>query len=263
MFKGNLSQLAYNDGYMQPASLLKGNGLKKLNRFLLRQAFYPLTLASLLCLVLYALRVGYTFRILEYRNLAWNLVLAWIPYLASITVAILNRTIPRFWGLLLPIPGIIWFFFYPNAPYLVTDFLHLEPRPPVPLWYDIGMVSCYAFTGCLLAVISLHIMHSIVEEKAGWLVGWLFVISILPLSALGIYLGRFGRYNSWDFIRNPGDILQLVLEPIREPFENLRFIGFTMMFTAILMVFYLSFTALSSRKRTIDSPDLSQDLKAG
>ena len=232
------------------------SGAKRTNRFLIRQAFYPLVLASLLCFTLYILRVGYTFRFLEYRNLAWNLFLAWIPYIASITAAALNLRYPGSWGLLLPFPGIVWFLFFPNAPYLVTDFLHLEFRPPVPLWYDIGMISCFAFTGCLLAVISLHIMHALVEEKTGGLIGWLFTIFVLPLCALGIYLGRFGRFNSWDFLINPKEIIKMLTRPFIDPVDNLRLIGFTIMFTAILAVFYLSFTALSSRKRTVESPDL-------
>lgn len=249
----NPFRLTYNQTIMKRTDLVIFDNIKKINRFLLRQAFYPLILASTLCLTLYGLRVGYTFRYLEYRNLAWNLVLAWVPYAASVFTAGLNIAFPRFWGLLLPIPGMVWLLFFPNAPYLVTDFLHLELRPPVPLWYDIGMVSCFAFTGCLLAVISLHIMHSIVEEKAGWLVGWLFTTSIIPLCALGIYLDRFGRFNSWDLILNPREILNQIMRPILDPFENLRFIGFTLMFTAILSVFYLSFTALSSRKRTLEA----------
>jgi uncharacterized membrane protein len=224
--------------------------LNGINRFFLRQAFVPLVLASFLCLGLFLMRVGYSNRFLEYRNLIWNLALAWIPYSASVAVAALKISFPRWWYLTLPVPGLIWLLFFPNAPYLVTDFLHLQARPPVPLWYDIGLVSCFAFTGCLLAIVSLHTMHSIVEEKFGWLVGWMFAFTTLPLCGLGIYLGRFGRFNSWDFLFNPKEIMKEIARPILDPLDNLRFIGFTLMFTAILVVFYLAFTALSDRKQT-------------
>jgi uncharacterized membrane protein len=242
----NLMQ--YNQSHMAGSRGSFFETIKEANKFFLRQALYPLALASFLCIAIYVTRVAYTYRFLEYRNLVWNLVLAWIPYLASMMAAALNISFPRLGLILLPIPGIVWLLFFPNAPYLVTDFLHLQSRPPVPLWYDIGLVSSFAFTGYLLAVISLHTMHTIIEEKLGWLIGWIFAFVTLPLCGFGIYLGRFGRFNSWDFISNPKELLEEISRPFVDPFDNLRSIGFTLMFTAILFVFYLTFTALSNRK---------------
>ena len=224
------------------------NKIKETHIFFLRQALYPLLLASFLSFLFYISRVAYTSRFLEYRNLVWNLVLAWIPYIASMMVVALYKGFPRFWWILLPIPSVFWLLFFPNAPYLVTDFLHLQNRPPVPLWFDIGLVASFAFTGYLLAVVSLHTMHAVVEDKLGWLLGWIFAFSTLPLCGFGIYLGRFGRFNSWDFLQDPKEILKEVSRPILDPLDNLRLIGFTLMFTAILLVFYLTFTALSNRK---------------
>lgn len=224
------------------------NKIKETHVFFLRQALYPLLLASFLCLLFYVSRVAYTSRFIEYRNLVWNLVLAWIPYITSMMVVALYKGFPRLWWILLPVPSIFWLLFFPNAPYLVTDFLHLQNRPPVPLWFDIGLVASFAFTGYLLAVVSLHTMHAVVEDKLGWLMGWIFAFSILPVCGFGIYLGRFGRFNSWDFLQDPKEILKELSRPIFDPLDNLRLIGFTLMFTAILFVFYLTFTALSNRK---------------
>jgi hypothetical protein len=39
--------------------------------------------------------------------------------------------------------------------------------------------------------------------------------------------------------------MKSLASPILDPLENLRFIGFTLLFTALLVVFYLTFTALS------------------
>lgn len=217
----------------------------ELHRFFQRQAFYPLVLASGFCILLYAGRVVYSERFLEYRNLAWNLALAWIPYTLSFAICALYSVFPRGWWLFVPIPSLVWLLFLPNAPYIVTDFWHLMHRPPVPLWFDIGMIASFALTGCLLTVVSLRTMHNLVSRQLGRLAGWGFAFLALILSGLGIYLGRFGRFNSWDLLFHPEEILKTLAAPILNPLENLRFIGFTLLFTAMLAVFYLTFAAVS------------------
>lgn len=195
--------------------------------------------------MLFGVRVIYSERVLEYRNLVWNLVLAWVPYAASIFAAALHTLLPKQWWLL-PIPGFVWLLFFPNAPYIViTDFLHLEYRPPVPLWYDIGLIASYAFTGTLLAVVSLNTMHIIIKKAVGWFIGWVFAFTSLGLCGMGIYLCRFGRFNSWDLFFNPKAVLDVMADRLLDPLDNLRFISFTLMFTAILIVVYLTFTALN------------------
>jgi uncharacterized membrane protein len=68
--------------------------------------------------------------------------------------------------LLLPIPAALWLIFFPNAPYIVTDFLHLYDRPPSYL-YDIGMLATFAWTGCFLAIASLRTMQYLVKYFLG------------------------------------------------------------------------------------------------
>jgi uncharacterized membrane protein len=224
------------------------DSLLELHRFFHRQALYPLALASVLCITLFLIRVFFSGRFLEYRNLTWNLALAWIPYTLSFSIAAVYTVFRRGWWLVVPGPSIIWLLFLPNAPYIVTDFWHLTYRPPIPFWFDIGFVACFAFTGCLLAVVSLHTMQGLIKTKLGPLAGWVFVLFSLVVSGLGIYLGRFGRFNSWDILLNPKAILRSLALPILDPLDNLRFIGFTLLFSTILLVFYLTFTALSEHQ---------------
>jgi uncharacterized membrane protein len=142
-------------------------------------------------------------------------------------------------------PAGLWLIFFPNAPYLVTEFLHLEHRPPIPLWYDIVMVSSFAWTGCFLAIASLRTMQYLVTSYLGRLASWVFVMAALVMSGLGIYLGRFERWNSWDLFTQPQDVAYDILLRLANPFNNLRFFVFTLMFTAFLMVCYLMFTSIS------------------
>jgi len=76
----------------------------------------------------------------SYIFLVWNLFLAWVPYGWSLWAATIQRRYPRDWWRLL-LPGALWLLFFPNAPYIITDFVHLYQRPPVPLWYDIGLLA--------------------------------------------------------------------------------------------------------------------------
>ncbi len=225
----------------------------KIHQFFLAQSLYPLVLSSLLSLVIFVGRVLYG-RNWYYNNLIWNLFLAWIPYLCSLAAILLYRKYPGRWLILIP-PGALWLIFFPNAPYIVTDFLHLLERPPVPLWYDIGLLATFSWTGCFLAIASLRIMQVLVKRYLGTVVSWLFAVASIGLSGLGIYLGRFGRWNSWDLFTQPGEVAKDILIRIIYPFNNLRFFGFTIMFTAFLLVCYLMFVSINRVEEPDQQPD--------
>jgi uncharacterized membrane protein len=221
--------------------------LNEINRFFSHHSFFPILLSSLLALVLFAGRV-FRSDSLVYRNLVWNLLLAWVPYLISLWGDILHELFPRRWWLQIP-SGALWLAFFPNAPYIVTDFLHLVPRVGIPLWYDILMLATYAWTGLFLAIISLRTMQDLVRTHTNVFVSWLFVGMALTLGGLGIYLGRFSRFNSWDLIFQPFAVLGDIAAPILNPLSHLRFYGFISLFSAFLLVVYLTFvTARRSSK---------------
>ena len=221
----------------------------KIHRFLSGQLLYPILLSSLLAGFLFSARV-FQSRSFAYHNLAWNLFLAWIPYLCSLWAALIDTILPRRWWLLI-LPGALWLIFFPNAPYIVTDFLHLTDRPFVPLWYDIVMLATFAWTGCFLAIASLRTMQILVKQYVGWILSWLFAGVALTMGGLGIYLGRFSRWNSWDLFMQPEAILYEVAHRLLNPLSNLRFFGFTLLFTAFLLVMYLTFISV----RKVKGPD--------
>jgi uncharacterized membrane protein len=97
----------------------------------------------------------------------------------------------------------LWLLFLPNAPYLVTDLVHLRFRPPVPLWYDLILLQVFICTGLLLGYLSLYWMHRQWSEHIGRKSGWGFVAAVAVLTGFGIYLGRFERWNSWDVFVQP------------------------------------------------------------
>ncbi len=217
--------------------------IASLHSYLNRQSFYPVFLSSLLAMLIYSARVllGHSW---NYINLVWNLILAWVPYLCSVTAFALFQKDANRWSRLI-LPGLLWLAFFPNAPYMVTDFLHLQPRPYIPLWYDILLLATFAWTGFFLAIASLRTMQFFVKRYLGSVVSWIFAITALGLSSLGIYLGRFERWNSWDLLLQPGAVINDVLYRMVNPFDNLGFVGFTVLVTAFLVVSYLTFTSMN------------------
>jgi uncharacterized membrane protein len=218
--------------------------IRHMHRFLVRHAFYALALSSALAIGILAGRV---LRAQQgsYIFLVWNLFLAWVPYGWSLWAASIQRRYPRHWWRLL-LPGALWLLFFPNAPYIITDFVHLYERPPVPLWYDIGLLAAFAWSGCFLAVVSLQTMQRLVRQLCGTLVSWLFVLTSIGLSGLGVYLGRFERWNSWDLLLSPHDVLVAAARPILFPLSHIRPLGASAMFATILMTCYVMFVAVAA-----------------
>ena len=214
--------------------------LKRLHRFLKRNSFYAVLLSSLLSHGLLAGRI-YVSGDASYGFMLWNLILAWLPYVFGLMAAAFDRRYRSAWALL--VPGLLWLLFFPNGPYMLTDLIHLEPRAPIPMWYDIVLLTAFAWTGCLLAVASLNMMQSLIRAWLGRLMSWLFVVLTLGLTGLGIYLGRFLNWNSWDVFLQPGDVIADVLTRLTHPLEYLGVYGVTFLFAAFLFVFYLAFVS--------------------
>jgi uncharacterized membrane protein len=106
------------------------------------------------------------------------------------------------------------------------------------------MFATFAWTGCFLAVASLRVMQTLVKNYLGWIVSWIFAAGALALGGLGIYLGRFSRWNSWDLFFQPKNVLFDIARHLIDPLSNLRFFGFTLAFTAFLLVLYLMFISV-------------------
>src|SRR5215212_7143970 len=88
---------------------------------------------SALVVTMVAVRISATGS-LDYFNLVWNLVLAWIPLgLALILYDGARRGVAGHWLLSL---GALWLLFFPNAPYLMTDLKYLSEVGGAPFWFD-------------------------------------------------------------------------------------------------------------------------------
>ncbi len=218
------------------------NHIKRLHIFLSQNLFYPIALGTLLVFIFYFGRVIISQDFL-FKNLIWNLFLAWLPYCFSLGIAALHRLKPDWWYALI-IPGGFWLVFLPNSFYIVTDLIHVSQRHSIPVWYDAGLIAITAWTGIFLAVASLHSVQGVVRNYLGNIMGWVFSLIVIGLSGYGVYLGRFLRWNSWDLLLEPTEILSDTLSPLLHPITYADKIGFIVMYTSLYLVTYLTFSWL-------------------
>lgn len=188
-----------------------------------------------------------------YKFLIWNLFLAWIPLIISILIIYIYTSCKHnlIRTILILLLGVIWVAFYPNSPYIVTDFIHLSGihyyftsigyEMNFIIWYDFIMISLFVLTGFLLGFISLYIIQALLIDKFNRLVGWIFSCAILFISSYGIYLGRFIRWNSWDIVSKPKVILNSILENSKH-----YSLEFTISFGLFLILIYFALYCLTT-----------------
>jgi uncharacterized membrane protein len=140
--------------------------------------------------------------------LLWNLLLAWIPWLLGNVVA---RARSR-WAAAALLP--IWLAFFPNAPYLVTDLLHLRPVAGIPIWFDALLYGGFAMAGCALGWTSLAAVRARFARELGQVGAELALLGVAFLAGFGVYLGRFERWTSFDVWRRPGALLAGVVDAL-------------------------------------------------
>jgi uncharacterized membrane protein len=222
--------------------------MTKLTRLLRHEARQVAVLASLifatvLCVLLLCARIVYADS-LAHIGLLWNLCLAWLPMLAALIVYNLRkRDAAHAWALIVPC-AFLWLLFFPNAPYILTDILHLQARVGVPLWYDLILLIAFAWTGTFLGLVSLYLMHTLVRRAAGSAAGWVFTLGVLALTGFGVYLGRFPRWNSWDLFVSPVALLVDIWQRLRHPLAQPRTVVFSGLFSLCVTTMYLMLTAV-------------------
>lgn len=176
-----------------------------------------------------AARVVYTGRF-SYVFLIWNIFLAIIPY----TISSYLRTSKTISKTALIVWLSIWLLFFPNAPYIITDLIHLSVPKIAPTWFDALLILSFAWNGIVLASISLFDVHKLLKKHLSAKISWLIVSFALLLSSFGIYLGRFLRWNSWDILSNPIGLFRDIFGRVANPLIHPR----TWIVTTLFFVFF-------------------------
>jgi uncharacterized membrane protein len=194
-----------------------------------------LLVLSLYCVLLSALRLLYT-GTHRYLFLNWNLFLAFLPWLLT-SVAVLRNVKSRM-GILVIVA--VWLLFFPNCLYILTDLIHLRQVTNAPLWLDLIMVLSFAWAGLCYGFVSLMDIEYFMKKKfrAGPKTVAFLSISMIYLAAFGIYIGRFWRWNSWDLLGNPAQLMHETFDRFTDKGNTYRVIGFTVLMGTLLNFMY-------------------------
>ncbi len=173
----------------------------------------------------------------NYFFMVWNLFLALLPLLVAKALYELDRIdrlplLPRLTGLA------AWLLLVPNSYYMITDLMHIKYADPSTIWYDSLMFFSFAMTGTLAGIYSWYIIHRLVAGWHGSVLAWLGVLVSSGLVSFGIYLGRYGRWNSWDILTNPMALGWGIWDSAHNPLARQHTVAFTFTLLLVYVAFY-------------------------
>jgi uncharacterized membrane protein len=219
-------------------------GITALRRFYFQKSEMEkvVALSCLFSMGMVAFRVLYTGHTF-FLFLVWNLFLAYIPYAIS---SVLFRRIdwiestPKF-----ILIGLAWLLFIPNSFYIITDLVHLEHRYVVPFWYDLMLILSFVWNGILLGILSVRQMEKIVFAKWNLKTELYFIYPVMFLNAFGVYIGRYLRFNSWDVITNPFQLISDIVYLFVHPFQNRFDWSMILCYSLFMTLIYITMKKLS------------------
>lgn len=179
--------------------------------------------------------------------LNWNLFLAFLPWVAT-SLLVFVPTLQRY-GIVVAGVLLFWLLFFPNSPYILTDLFHLKARHGFPVWFDLVIILSFAWTGLLYGFTSLlDIETLLIRYLKPWQIAILSSL-LLFVSSFGVYLGRFLRWNSWDIVSEPTEILYDVGERVLYPFSHQATWGMTITMGILLNMMYWTIKLLHATAR--------------
>ena len=168
------------------------------------------------------------------NRIIWNLFLAFIPLALSFYLfrSQVRRNI--WWWLLL----LIFIAFLPNAPYVLTDSIHIiELSPQYPKW-AIATILIPQYTVFITLGFEAYVVS--LSKLDRYLTNYLipryrtFIKAIAhSLCIIGVYIGRFERFNSWDFVTKP-DIV--IITTVKDLFDVEKLISMAIAFITIWLL---------------------------
>lgn len=144
--------------------------------------------------------------------MGWNLLLAFVPVVLSLLLFRRGAHRTMFWWA----GVVVWLLFLPNAPYVLTDVVHLfrdirsarSDLQVLGLYLPVYLSFFLVGFGCYVA--SLERARRYVRAVCPAWRWWPMEATIHLLCAVGIYLGRVVRLNSWHVFTRPREVISSV-----------------------------------------------------
>lgn len=192
-----------------------------------------------LALVLNILRV-FLFGNTAFLYILWNILLAFLPFFIS-SVLLLKTNKENIIKPFFIIGFILWFIFLPNAPYVITDFIHLGRIHSVPVMYDIFLLFTSAAVSLLMGLYSLLHMEKILLLKFSKKVTNIIILIIIFCTSFGVYLGRYFRFNSWDLFTSHRSLISTIWDIFTTGNNYINVYSYTILFFFFIYISYISF----------------------
>ncbi|MDR3314654.1 MAG: DUF1361 domain-containing protein [Oscillospiraceae bacterium] len=193
-------------------------------RWLPEALFAPLALLACMAVAVTGTLVLFYSSLAMRKMMLWNIFLSGLPFLFACGLYWQAQQGGKAKRLLALPLWLLWIFFFPNAPYMLTDLIHLRwyefyisgvgfTDNPVAWFGLLHMVTGVA-AGAAVGMLSLRLLHSVVRTRHGSLAGWGFVGGVCALSGVGVWIGRCLRLNSWDVFTRPGRLAAYIMEAL-------------------------------------------------
>lgn len=161
--------------------------------------------------------------------LPWNLFLAGLPLLFALGLIRAEHMKKRFHKLQIWFWGLLWLFFYPNSPYMLTNLIHLSRldfimynvqypngigyqfSSELSVWFPFLHMVSGIIVGVTLGLVSLYIIHRHIEARVGTKYSWVLITAVSALSGIALWMGRILRFNSWDIIFRPFQLIERIV----------------------------------------------------
>ncbi|MBQ2489731.1 MAG: DUF1361 domain-containing protein, partial [Bacteroidales bacterium] len=119
----------------------------------------------------------------------------------------------------------------------------------MPVWFDLILILSFAWTGLMFGFLSLWDMENMLQKYLSKF--WVTAISVLLLfvGSFGIYIGRYLRWNSWDILTSPLQLMYDIGDRLANPFSHPRTWGMTLFMGLFLNILYFSFRLVRKRGR--------------
>jgi uncharacterized membrane protein len=210
---------------------------------------FHLILLSALSVLLLRARMSLTGE-LAFLFMGWNLFLAWVAY--GIGKIMVHEKIGQFsssirWG-----NFFLWLAFFPNTIHLLTDLVHLDQESLAPVWFDAFLLTSFALNGLLLSLASFRDAHTFLAKRFRPTCTNFLLVVLALLSGVGLYLGRFLRFNSWDALLKPSAVLDSTLKLLSNRADLLELLVYAGCFGSLLLISYGFVHSVPAAKRGLE-----------